>query len=162
MHDPPTVVYIHVRVSRAAFDRFVACGRSVFKFDSVVALPNLPFTGFIQANSVVCLSRLQAWLDSIWSPVVSKLCSNPQYRKPIITDAGAAEHLDAAAHLTRLQHPSLQQHLRPQPHPSPQRHPSPQQRDWTYPAPPGRATWVRSPPTLTHKTCLLSAVGGLK
>ena len=26
----------------------------------------------------------------------------------------------------------------------------------------GRAAWVRSPPTPTHKTCLLSAVGDLK
>ncbi len=31
-----------------------------------------------------------------------------------------------------------------------------------YPAPPGRAVWVRSPPTPTHKTCLPSAVGDLK
>ncbi len=31
-----------------------------------------------------------------------------------------------------------------------------------YPAPPGREAWVRSPPTPTHKTCLLSAVGDLK
>jgi hypothetical protein len=29
----------------------------------------------------------------------------------------------------------------------------------TYPAPLGRAAWVRSPPTPTHKTWLLSAVG---
>ncbi len=32
----------------------------------------------------------------------------------------------------------------------------------TYPAPLGGAAWVRSPPTPTHKTCLLSAVGALK
>jgi hypothetical protein len=31
-----------------------------------------------------------------------------------------------------------------------------------YPAPPGREAWVRTPPTPTHKTCLLSAVGDLK
>ncbi len=31
-----------------------------------------------------------------------------------------------------------------------------------YPAPPGREALVRSPPTPTHKTCLLSAVGDLK
>ncbi len=65
MHGPQTVVYIHLRVSRAAFDRCVACG------GSVNALPNLPFTGFIQASNVVRLSRLQAWLDAIWTPVVS-------------------------------------------------------------------------------------------
>ncbi len=32
----------------------------------------------------------------------------------------------------------------------------------TYPAPPGREAWVRSQPTPTHKTCLLSAIGDLK
>jgi hypothetical protein len=31
-----------------------------------------------------------------------------------------------------------------------------------YPAPLGQEAWVRSPPTPTHKTCLLSAVGDLK
>ncbi len=31
-----------------------------------------------------------------------------------------------------------------------------------YPAPPGREAWVRTPPTPTHKTCRLSAVGDLK
>ncbi len=31
-----------------------------------------------------------------------------------------------------------------------------------YPAPPGRAVWIQSPPTPTHKTCLLSAVDDLK
>jgi hypothetical protein len=31
-----------------------------------------------------------------------------------------------------------------------------------WPTPLGRAAWVRSPPTPTHKTCLLSAVGDLK
>jgi hypothetical protein len=59
---PPTVVYIHLRVSRAAFDRCVACGRSG------TALPNLPFTGFIQASNAVHLSRLQEWLDGGWTP----------------------------------------------------------------------------------------------
>ncbi len=54
-HGPQTVVYIHLRVSRADFDRCVACERSG------TALPNLPFTGFIQAGSTVRLSLLQAW-----------------------------------------------------------------------------------------------------
>ncbi len=31
-----------------------------------------------------------------------------------------------------------------------------------YPAPPWREAWVRSPPTPTHNTCLLSAVGDWK
>jgi hypothetical protein len=77
MHGPPSVGYIQMRVSRAAFDGCVACGRSVTAFK----LPNLPFTGFIQASSVVGLARLQAWLDAIWTPVVSKLCSDPRYSK---------------------------------------------------------------------------------
>ena len=84
-HGPRTVVYIHLRVSRADFDRCVACGRSG------TALPNLPFTGFIQAKSTVRQSLLQAWLDAVWTPVGSKLCSNPQYRREFMepTDAAA-------------------------------------------------------------------------
>jgi hypothetical protein len=42
---PETVVYIHLEVSREVFDHCVACGRSG------PALPNLPFSGFIQATS---------------------------------------------------------------------------------------------------------------
>ena len=38
---PEADLYIHLRVSREAFDHCVACGRS----DS--ALPNLPFSGFV-------------------------------------------------------------------------------------------------------------------
>jgi hypothetical protein len=68
LHGPQTVFYIHLRVSRAAFDRCVACG------SSGTALPNLPFTGFIQAGSTVPsrLSLLQAWFDAVWTPVGSK------------------------------------------------------------------------------------------
>jgi hypothetical protein len=44
---PEAVFYIHLRVSREAFNHCVACGRS----DS--ALPDLPFSGFIQATSTV-------------------------------------------------------------------------------------------------------------
>jgi hypothetical protein len=81
---PPTVVYFHLRVSRAAFDHCVACGRSF------TALPNLPFTGFIQASNTVHLSRLQAWLDAVWTPVGSKLCSDPQYRIEFMDPPDAA------------------------------------------------------------------------
>jgi hypothetical protein len=82
-HGPQTVLYIHLRVSRAAFDRCVACGRSG------TALPNLPFTGFIQAGSTVRLSLLQAWLDAVWTPVGSKfkLCSAPLYRNEFMVQA---------------------------------------------------------------------------
>jgi hypothetical protein len=38
----------------------------------------------------------------------------------------------------------------------------PRWRRRAYPAPPGRAAWVRSPPTPTHNTSLLYAVGDLK
>ena len=81
---PATVVYIHVRVSREAFDHCVACGRS----DS--ALPSLPFTGFIQATSTVQKTILQRWLDAIWTPVGSKLCCDPQYRKEFMEPTDAA------------------------------------------------------------------------
>ncbi len=84
MHGPQIAVYIHLRVSRAAFDRCVTCGRSV------TVLPNLPFTGFIQASNVFRLSRFQAWLDAIWTPVFSKLCSDPQYRKEFMEPTDAA------------------------------------------------------------------------
>ena len=82
---PQAVAYIHLRVSRADYDRCVACGRSG------TALPNLPFTGFIQAKSAVRQSLLQAWLDAVWTPVCSKLCSDPQYRREFMepTDAAA-------------------------------------------------------------------------
>ena len=72
---PPAVAYIHLRVSRADYDRCVACGRSG------TALPNLPFTGFIQAKSAVRQSLLQAWLDAVWTPVGSKLCSDQRYQR---------------------------------------------------------------------------------
>ena len=130
---PPAVAYIHLRVSRADYDRCVACGRSG------TALPNLPFTGFMQAvaewswrtypaplgaggvgsipanpdalnvpsfrrrrfemklspfmqaKSAVRQSLLQVWLDAVWTPVGSKLCSDPQYRREFMepTDAAA-------------------------------------------------------------------------
>ena len=44
---PEAVFYIHLRVSRAAFDHCVACGRSGS------TLPNLPFSGFIQSTYAV-------------------------------------------------------------------------------------------------------------
>ena len=86
-HGPLTVVYIHLRVSRADFDRCVACGRSG------TALPNLPFTGFMQATSTVRQSLLRVWLDAIWTPVGSKLCSDPQYRREFMEPTDAAPFL---------------------------------------------------------------------
>ena len=78
---PATVSYIHLRVSRQAFDHCVACGKSGS------ALPDLPFSGFIQATSAVRKTILQRWLDAIWTPVGSKLCSDSQYRKEFIHGA---------------------------------------------------------------------------
>jgi hypothetical protein len=72
---PETVFYIHLLVSREVFDHCVACRRSGS------ALPNLPFSGFVQATSAVRKTILQTWLDAIWTPVGSKLCSDPHYQK---------------------------------------------------------------------------------
>ena len=55
---PAPVVYVHLRVSRAAYDLCVACEKH-----GAAALPDLPFTGFIQASSTVSPSILRAWLD---------------------------------------------------------------------------------------------------
>ena len=55
---PAPVFYIHLRVSRAAFDLCVSCGKTG------AALPDLPFAGFIQARYAVGLSILQPWLDT--------------------------------------------------------------------------------------------------
>jgi hypothetical protein len=38
-------------------------------------------SGFIQATSAVRKTILQRWLDAIWTPGGSKLCSDPQYQK---------------------------------------------------------------------------------
>ena len=69
---PLPIAYIHLRVSRAEFDRCVACGQSG------TTLPDLPFAGFIQATSLVGLSCLRPWLEAKWTPVGSKLHSDPQ------------------------------------------------------------------------------------
>jgi hypothetical protein len=70
---PEADLYIHLRVSREAFDHCVACGRS----DS--ALPNLSFLGFVQATSTIRKTILQRWLDAIWTFIGSKLYCNPQW-----------------------------------------------------------------------------------
>jgi hypothetical protein len=80
---PETVVYIHLRVSRAVFDRCVSCGRAG------VALPDLPSMGYIEAKYTVGLPILQRWLDAMWTPVGSKLCSNTKYRDEFIAPIDA-------------------------------------------------------------------------
>jgi hypothetical protein len=62
---------------------------------------NICVTGFIQASSVVGLSRLQAWLDAIWTPgpVLSKLCSNPQYSKEFMEPTDDAAFVYFLVHL---------------------------------------------------------------
>jgi hypothetical protein len=74
---PAPVAYIHLRVSRAAFDLCVSCGKTG------AASSDLPFVGFIQAGSLVGLSILQPWLDAKWTPFGSKdskLKDDPRYR----------------------------------------------------------------------------------
>ena len=82
---PEPVIYIHLRVSRAAYDLCVACGKN-----GAAALPDLPFTGFIQAKSLVGLSCLQPWLDALWTSVGSKLRCDPQYKDEFLEPDDAA------------------------------------------------------------------------
>jgi hypothetical protein len=81
---PEAVFYIHLRVSRDAFDHCVAYGRSGS------ALSNLSFTGFIRAKSAVRETILQTWLNAIWTPVGSNLSSAPQYRREFMEPTNAA------------------------------------------------------------------------
>ena len=81
---PEPIAYIHLRVSRAEFDRCVACGQSG------AALPDLLFAGFIQATYLVGLSCLQPWLDAKLTPVGSKLHSDPQYTAEFLATDDAA------------------------------------------------------------------------
>ena len=82
---PEPVIYIHLRVSRAAYDLCVACGKN-----GAAALPDLPFTGFIQASSTVSQSILRQWLDALWTPVGSKLREDPQYQDEFLEPDHAA------------------------------------------------------------------------
>ncbi len=50
---PDCVVYIHLRVSRSAFDSCVSCGKAQ------APLPDLPFTGYMQAAQAMYLERLK-------------------------------------------------------------------------------------------------------
>ena len=81
---PAPVAYIHLRVSRAAFDLCASCGKTG------AALPDLPFAGFIQARSLVGLSSLQSWLDAKWTPVGSKLKDDKRYRDEFLAPDDAA------------------------------------------------------------------------
>ena len=60
---PDCVVYIHLRVSRAAFDNCVSCGKAS------TPLPDLPFTGYMQANGTIEQKLLIKWLNIQWDPV---------------------------------------------------------------------------------------------
>ena len=75
---PECVVYIHLRVSRAAFDNCVSCGKAS------APLPDLPFTGYMQANDTIELNRLIKWLEIQWDPVGGKLISDDSYRKDFL------------------------------------------------------------------------------
>ena len=75
---PECVVYIHLRVSRAAFDNCVSCGKAS------VALPDLPFTGYMQANTIIERNLLIKWVDIEWDPVGGKLSSHGPYREDFL------------------------------------------------------------------------------
>ena len=60
---PECVVYIHLRVSRFAFDNCVSCGKEGRP------LPDLPFTGYMQAKATIDLQRLEKWFAMTWVPV---------------------------------------------------------------------------------------------
>jgi hypothetical protein len=81
---PAPVVYIHLRVSRVAFDICVSCGKTG------AALPDLPLAGFIQAGDSILQKVLQRWLDATWTPVRSKLKDDPRYQKEFFAPEDAA------------------------------------------------------------------------
>ena len=45
----------------------------------IVSHVGVPFTGYILAKSTAGLFILQRWLDTMWTPVRSKLCSDTKY-----------------------------------------------------------------------------------
>ena len=75
---PECVIYIHLRVSRAAFDNCVSCGKAS------TPLPDLPFTGYMQADSAMELNRLIKWLNIQWDPVGGSLRSHGPYREDFL------------------------------------------------------------------------------
>ena len=83
---PKIVTYIDLRVSKAVFDLCVSCGKAC------TDLPDLPFTGYMQASATTSRECLIKWLDIQWEPVGSKLNSNDAYREGFLEpdDATAA------------------------------------------------------------------------
>jgi hypothetical protein len=86
---PDCVVYIHLRVSRPAFDNCVSCGKAQDP------LPDPPFTGYMQAAQAIDLQRLNKWFDVTWDPVGAKLSSHGPYRRDILHP----DHATAAAYV---------------------------------------------------------------
>ena len=84
---PASVTYIHLRVSRAAFDHCVSCGKAQTQ------LPDLPFTGYLQANDTIDRQRLTKWLDMTWDAVGEQLRSHGPYRADYLEPS----HATAAA-----------------------------------------------------------------
>ena len=64
---PDCISYIHLRVAQAAFEKCVWSG------SNSAPLPDLQFTGYIQAKDTIDLSRLRSWLDGQWNSVGGKL-----------------------------------------------------------------------------------------
>ena len=71
---PYCISYIHLRVAQAAFENCVWSG------SNGAPLPDLPFTGYIQAKNAIDQSRLRSWLDAQWDPVGGRLISHLPYR----------------------------------------------------------------------------------
>lgn len=78
---PDCITYIHLRVSRAAFENCVWSGRNG------ASLPDLPFTGYIQAKDAIDQSRLSSWLDVQWNPVGAKLIAHAPYRDDFLANS---------------------------------------------------------------------------
>ena len=91
---PEIVTYIDLPVSKAVFDHCVSCGKAC------TDLPDLPFTGYMQASATISRECLIKWLDIQWEPVGSKLNSNDAYRKDFLepNDATAAAYVYFPVH----------------------------------------------------------------
>jgi hypothetical protein len=83
------VVYIHLCVSRSAFDNCVSCGKAQGP------LPELPVTGYMQAAQAIDLQRLKKWFDMTWDPVGANLSSNGPFRRDFLH----SDHATAAAYV---------------------------------------------------------------
>ena len=80
---PECVIYIHLRVSRAAFDTCVSSGKAQ------IQLTELPFTGYLQTNAIIDQQRLTKWLDMTWDAVGARLGSHGPYLEDFLEPSPA-------------------------------------------------------------------------